>query len=308
MKDPVGLRYFLLSDEEHAVLSLLDGKITYAAVCSEMGRRFAPRALTHGQLQSLLYRFTRLGLVRGGSAPEGASAWRRAAPWLNPLFIKLPGVDPEPFLRRVYPALRWVFHPLALSLCGLLIFVAAVTAATSWGDLVSDLPSIEQLLRGSNLAFLLLALGVSKALHELGHAVACKHFGGECHEIGVAFLLFAPCMYCDTTDTWMVSNRWRRAAVGAAGMGVELVLAAACLLGWRYSQPGFVQLFCLNTVLVCSVSTLIFNANPLMRFDGYYILADVLGVPNLWGLSRHVLSKRLQSALLGVPAAIDPGW
>ena len=149
-------------------------------------------------------------------------------------------------------------------------------------------------------------LGFTKVLHEFGHGLACKRFGGECHEMGVMLLVLTPCLYCNVSDAWMVPSKWRRAAIGAAGMYFELVLAAVCTFLWWLSEPGLLNHLCLNVMFVSSVSTLLFNANPLMRFDGYYILADLLEIPSLRQKSAAVIQRKLGAWLLGLRERPDP--
>ena len=132
-----------------------------------------------------------------------------------------------------------------------------------------------------NVGWLALSVVVAKTLHELGHALACRHFGGECHELGILLLVFLPCLYCNVSDAWMFDSRWRRVAVDVAGMYVELVLAAICTFLWWFSVPGWFNSVCFNLMIVCSLNTLLFNGNPLLRYDGYYLLSDLLEVPNL---------------------------
>jgi len=155
-----------------------------------------------------------------------------------------------------------------------------------------DLPHLHELVSPRNLLWLAVAFAAVKVLHEFGHALACKHFGGECHEMGVMLLLFVPCLYCNVTDSWMLQSRWQRIAVSAAGILVELQLAAAAVIGWWLFQPGLLQTIALNTIVVCSVGTVFFNGNPLLRYDGYFILADLVDVPNLWQESRTALKRR----------------
>ena len=145
-----------------------------------------------------------------------------------------------------------------------------------------------------------------KVLHELGHALACKHFGGEVHELGFMLLVFAPCLYCDVSDAWRLPSKWQRIAVSAAGMIVELVLAAVATIVWWYAQPGVVQLVALNVMIICTVNTLLVNGNPLLRYDGYYILSDLMETPNLWQRSRDVLRRITSGWLFGQPAPDDP--
>jgi putative peptide zinc metalloprotease protein len=142
-------------------------------------------------------------------------------------------------------------------------------------------------------------MALAKGLHEMGHALTCKHFGGACHEIGILLLVFTPCLYCNVSDVWLFPNKWHRIAVSAAGILVEIVLAGACLFLWWLSEPGLANTLFLNMVVVCSVNTLLLNGNPLLRYDGYYVLADLVEVPNLSQQARAVLRRGLERLFLG---------
>ncbi|MCA9268079.1 MAG: biotin/lipoyl-binding protein, partial [Planctomycetales bacterium] len=170
----------------------------------------------------------------------------------------------------------------------------------------AKLPAFDQFFTLDNAMWFALALGVSKVLHEFGHGLTCKHFGGECHEMGVMLLVLTPCLYVNVSDSWMLPNRWHRAAIGAAGMYVELVLASICTFLWWFSEPGLFNYLCLNVMFVSSVSTVLFNANPLLRYDGYYILADILEIPNLRAKASSVMQRKAASWLLGIAEAPDP--
>jgi putative peptide zinc metalloprotease protein len=152
----------------------------------------------------------------------------------------------------------------------------------------------------------MVAMGVTKVIHEFGHGLSCKHFGGECHEMGVMFLVFTPCLYCNVSDSWMLPSKWQRAFIGAAGMYVELVIASIATYVWWFSEPGLLNQLALSTMFVCSVSTVLFNANPLMRYDGYYILSDLTEIPNLRQKASTILSRKLGKWCLGLKEPDDP--
>jgi putative peptide zinc metalloprotease protein len=124
--------------------------------------------------------------------------------------------------------------------------------------------------------------------------------------MGVMLLVFSPCLYANVSDAWTLPNKWHRAAIGAAGMYVELILASLAVFVWWSTKPGLVHYLALNVMFVCSVSTLMFNANPLMRFDGYYILSDLLEIPNLRSKASRVLQAQLGAWLLGLKPQVDP--
>jgi putative peptide zinc metalloprotease protein len=124
--------------------------------------------------------------------------------------------------------------------------------------------------------------------------------------MGVMILVLTPCLYCNVSDSWMLPNKWHRAAIGAAGMYVELVIASICTFIWWFSEPGMLNHLCLSTMFVCSVSTLMFNSNPLLRYDGYYILSDVIEIPNLRQKATDILGRKLGDWCLGLEQPDDP--
>lgn len=146
----------------------------------------------------------------------------------------------------------------------------------------------------------------TKILHEFGHGLSCKHFGGECHELGVMFLVLTPCLYCNVSDSWMLPNKWHRAFIGAAGMYVECCIASVATFVWWFSEPGLLNNVALSTMFVCSVSTVVFNGNPLLRYDGYYILADLMEIPNLRQKATSILNRKLGEWCLGMEQPEDP--
>jgi putative peptide zinc metalloprotease protein len=119
-------------------------------------------------------------------------------------------------------------------------------------------------------------------------------------------LVFAPSLYCDVSDSWRLKSKWQRIAVSAAGMLVEVVIAAVATIVWWHALPGIVQLVAMNVMIVCTVGTVLVNGNPLLRYDGYYILSDLVETPNLWQRSRDVLRGLASKWLLGEPPADDP--
>ena len=183
---------------------------------------------------------------------------------------------------------------------------AALLIGVQFDDFQSKLPSFNAFFAAKNWLLLAAVLGCTKVLHEFGHGLSCKHFGGECHEMGVMLLVLTPCLYCNVSDSWMLPNKWRRAAIGAAGMYVEVVLASLCTWIWWFTEPGLLHYTCLNIMFVSSVSTILFNANPLLRYDGYYICSDLMEVPNLRQKSNQILTRKLSEYCLGMEQPEDP--
>ena len=119
-------------------------------------------------------------------------------------------------------------------------------------------------------------------------------------------LILTPCLYCNVSDSWMVRSKWHRAVIGVAGMYLEIILASICTFLWWFSAPGLLHYLCLDVMFVCSVSTLLFNANPLLRYDGYFILADILEIPNLRQKAGTVVQRKLGKWFLGLTSQDDP--
>ena len=309
IKDPIALRYFQLRDEEYQILKMLDGRVTLEMIRERFERAFAPQRLALVQLQTYLVNLHRQGLVVSDLPNQGPQLLdrdrqsvrrRRWDRWFNILAIRFRGLDPEPFLRWLYPTMRWVFSPWCLLICLLLMLSATTLAAVRIDVIIERLPTMHLFFSRQNIIWMLVALATAKIVHELGHALTCKHFGGECHEIGIMLLAFTPCIYCNVSDAWMIANKWQRIAVSAAGVLVELVLASVGLLLWHFTQPGPLNSLSLNLAVVCSISTLIFNGNPLMRFDGYYIFSDLINIPNLRKQSTTQLKHTLSRFFLGL--------
>src|SRR5262249_36784145 len=158
---------------------------------------------------------------------------------------------------------------------------ALLLVATHFETFREKLPSYHEFFSFKTIIYLWIALGCVKIVHEFGHGLSCRAFGGEVHEIGLLVLCLSPSLYRNGSDAWALPNRWHRIIISAAGIWVELIIAAiATFVWWNTPSQPFVNNLALCVMIVCSVSTVVFNANPLMRYDGYYVLLDWLEIPN----------------------------
>jgi putative peptide zinc metalloprotease protein len=314
VKDPVALTYFQLQEEELAILRMLDGRTSLAEIERAFVARFAPLRLQAEQILAFLNRLHQMGLVIGDARGQDLhlleqyrSRRRRSrlGSFTNVLAIRIGAIDPEAFLQWIAPRLAWMFSFWFLFGCLSMSLSALVLVAVQFDQFQARLPDLQTFLSAGNLLWLALALMVVKVLHELGHALTCKRFGGECHEIGILVLVFTPCLYCNVSDAWLLPGKWPRVAVSAAGVIVEIVLAGLCTFLWWYSEPGLLNSLFLNMVVICSVSTVLFNGNPLLRYDGYYVLSDLLDVPNLGQRSRDLVIRGLCHWGLGIEMPMD---
>lgn len=307
VKDPLALRHFEFTEDEWFLLKQLNGKRTLDEVRENYDRRYAPQEITLPVLQQFYTDAYQSGLIDTDGRGQADSLLQRHRATLKQrvLFspLSLLGMrftlgDAQGMLNLLQPLGRVLFSKGFALLVGLAMLLALALGVGRAGVIAGMLPSFSEFFSASNLWLLGLSWIVVKALHELGHGLACRRFGGECHEFGVQLIVFFPFAYCDVSDVWMLKNKWHRMIVSAAGMYVELIIATGCMVVWYFSEPGLVNSLALNLVILCSINTLLFNGNPLLRFDGYYILSDWLEVPNLHTQAKTALLHPLKSWLL----------
>ncbi len=249
-------------------------------VIDEIGGRFARvaghawKSLNNGSNDPTLWKMA------------AAAGWLRTRVetrnrWFSPLAIRIPLFSIDKLASWLAPRSGWLFSTTAVSLWSLMVISAMLVAASShsqWVAAVSRLPAFLATLHPLSLAVVFVG---TKLVHELSHAVVCRRIGARCADVGVLVLCGVPCPYCDVTDVWRVPSVMSRAAVMLAGIYVELIVASLAIFGWMFSYDPVGQSWLVYLMLVCGVSTLVFNANPLMRYDGYHVLCDVLGSVNL---------------------------
>ncbi len=315
IKDPVGLNYFRFQEEEYSLLNWLDGETSLDELRQRFEQQFAPQKITLEELGRLIGMLHQSGLVIAGVAGQGKQLlkrrWeRKKKEWMaavsNVLAIRFKGIDPERLLNWLYPKVSWFFTKTAATVCLTMLFSALMLVLVQFDTFKAKLPSFHEFFGASNWIWLAAAMAVTKVLHEFGHGLSCKHFGGECHELGVMMLVLTPCLYCNVSDSWMLPNKWHRAFIGAAGMYVEICIASIATFLWWFSAPGLLNNICLSTMFVCSVSTVVFNGNPLLRYDGYYILSDILEIPNLRQKATTILGRKMGAWCLGLEEPDDP--
>ena len=309
VKDPVAMKYFRLREPEYEALQMLKSKQGYQQIKRHLQDKFPDFKIEVRQVQALINSMHSSGLLLS-SAPDQAEPLRKRhnkqlkqkAMGLASSIIamKFPGVDPERFLSWLYPKIRGLFSNFAFVIYFAIIIAAITLVLTNLNEFYSRLPDFSKFFGLNNLLFMGFILILTKSIHELGHGLTCKHYGGECHEIGFMLMVLTPAMYCNTSDSWILPNKWHRIAIGAAGMWVEIVMASIATFVWWYTNPGWLHYFCLNTVFLCSVSTIMFNANPLLRYDGYYMLSDYLEIPNLSQVSKTAMINKLRTWCLGM--------
>lgn len=315
VKDPISLKYYRFEEEEYRILMMLDGKISLDEVKQNFEYLFAPQKISMGELNQLIGMLYRSALLISNATDQGRSLLMRAKEkesarfrqsLTNIMSIRFKGFDPDRLLAWLNPVTKYFFTIPVFAIVLLLWVSASGLLFAQFETFLAKLPSMDEFFASDNWLYLALVLGVTKIIHEFGHGLACKRYGGQCHEMGAMLLVFTPCLYMNVSDSWMLKSKWQRAFIAAAGMYVELILAAIAVFVWWFSHPGIVNQIALNIIFVCSVSTLLFNANPLLRYDGYYILSDIIEIPNLRTKSTKVLQNFLGSVCLGLKRTPDP--
>jgi putative peptide zinc metalloprotease protein len=288
MQDLAGGRFHRFSPAAYFVMGLMDGRRTVQEVWDAALGQLGDDAPTQDETIRLLSQLYSADALQCDVPSDTAELFVRHQRqqrrlWigrlLNPFGWKFPLYDPERLLTRFLPVVQPFVGWSGFLFWSLVVGGGVIAAAVHWTDLSQDV--VDQLLAPRNLVLLWLLFPVIKVLHEFGHAFMTRALGGEVHEMGVTLLVVTPVPYVDASSSSVFPNKWHRIAVGAAGMIVELFLATLALFVWLNAEPGVVRMVAYNTIMIAGISTILFNANPLLRFDGYYMLADFLEMPNL---------------------------
>lgn len=312
VQDQTGGRYHRLTPAAYSLVLEMDGVRTVQSIWEKANVSGSGEACTQNEILDLLVQLHAADLLQTDANPDSAALFERYKKkrratfkqyFLNPMSIKLPLLDPDAFLARGVPYLSWCFGKAGALLWLAVVFPALVLAVQHWTDLTHNLS--EQVLTSSNLVVMFFVFPLVKLLHELGHGFATRIWGGAVHEMGLMFLVFAPVPYVNASASSSFPSKSRRMVVAAAGMLVELFVAALALYVWLLVEPGLVRALAYNIMVVAGVSTLIVNGNPLLRYDGYYILSDLIEIPNLAQRGQKYLTYLVDRHLFGAHD-IDP--
>ena len=312
LQHPFSNQYFRLRPGAYEFVGRLRPDRTVQEVWQECINRFPDDAPGQEAVLQLLAQLYHAHLLHYEKAADSAQLFARyqkrrqrevSSKLLNLMFMRFPLLDPDRFLVRTMP----VVGPL-ISVWGALLWLAVValglkTLADQWPALWVQSQGI---LAPGNLPLLYAGLVLLKTLHEFGHAYFCRRFGCEVHVMGVMLMIFTPIPYVDASSSWGLRSRWKRALVGAAGMIVEVFVASLAALVWSRTGDGAIHSLAYNLMFVASVSTVIFNGNPLLRFDGYYILSDLVEIPNLSQRASKQLRHLWEYYIFGVKGSASP--
>lgn len=332
LQDPATGRVHRFAPAARLVLAAMDGQRSVRELWLIASEKLGDEAPTQDELIQLLGQLHGADLLATDVPPDALELFdrgqrearaKRRRSWVNPMAIRIPLWDPGRFLDRHVAACRALWSRGAGLLWLAVVLPAVLLLPAQWGELTGNLS--DRVLQADNLLLMALIFPLIKALHEMGHATATRAAGGEVHDMGLMMLVLMPVPYVDASAASVLRSRWQRALIGAAGMVVELFIAALAFYAWLLMEPGVARAVCFNVMFIAGISTLIFNGNPLLRYDAYYILADLVELPNLatqsaryWGylLKRYLFrlremespaqtrAERLWFACYGVASAV----
>ena len=327
VQDPANNEFFRLHEAGYRFVGLLDGRRTVSEAWRASLWAIGDEAVTQTEAIGLLGQLFAANLLQADLPPDAEILFRRhrkrkrrrlAAAASGFLAARIALLDPDAMLGALAGVFGWLFSPVGLVLWLVLLAAGGYCAAAGWRELAAETRSLLGAGRlASSVGWAYAAFVGAKIVHELAHGIACKRFGrlsggGEVHAMGVMLLVLVPMPYVDASSAWALRSKLHRAIVGAAGMLAELGLAAGAAIVWLATSgsadPWAVgaHAAALRLMLIASVATVVFNGNPLLRFDGYYILSDVLEIPNLAARSRGYLAWLVKRFAWGLRTTADP--
>lgn len=313
LQDRVAGSHHRLTPATYFVVGLMNGQRDVDRIWHHAVEHLGDDAPTQDDVISLLGQLHSADVLRCDVSPDALELFRRYRNrrklfWKqrvgSPLSVRIPLWDPDRFLRRTLPFVRPLIGWFGAALWLVVVSLACVQAGIHWNELTGNI--VDKALAPGNIVATLLVYPVVKAFHELGHAYLVRKWGGEVHELGVMFLVFMPVPYVDASAASSFRDKKKRMLVGAAGILVEAFLASLALFVWLSVEPGAVRAVAYSVMLIGGISTVLFNGNPLLRFDGYHIFADAIEVPNLGNRANSYLTYLLQKYLLRLRHAQSP--
>lgn len=312
LHDPFTNQYFRLRAKAYEFIARLGMNSTVEETWLWTLDHAPEEAPSQGEIIDLLAQLYHANLIHYRNSADSAKLFERQrkrnlsqakTTLLNLMFARIPLWDPHHLLEFLQPLIRILIGPVGLVAWIAMAVLGLKTAADNFQSLQDQADGI---LSPSNLPLLYLGVILTKVVHEFGHAFAVRRFGGEVHALGVMLMIFTPLPYTDATAAWAFRSKWQRIFVGAAGMVFELFLAAVAILVWANTGEGPVHAVAYNMIFAASVSTVIFNINPLLRYDGYYMLADLVDTPNLQKQAQDQLTYVLERRAFGRLDATTP--
>lgn len=312
LHDPFTNQFYRLPHNAYEFIARLNKNHTVEQIWLELLETMPDKAPGQGEIIDLLAQLYHANLLHYDLAPDSTRLFERYKKRkqnivkmniLNVMFARIPLFDPNNLLKLIHPFIQLLISPLGMALWITVLGIGIKLVIDNFKSLQVQSDGI---LSPSNLFLLYIAIAIVKVIHELGHAFAVRRYGGEVHTIGIMLMLLTPLPYTDATASLSFRNKWQRILVGAAGMIFELFIAAIAVMVWAGTGEGILHSLAYNMIFTASITTLLFNINPLMRYDGYYILCDLLEMPNLQNQSNQQLTYVLEKFAFGKKDCTSP--
>ncbi|PCJ16078.1 MAG: hypothetical protein COB02_17095 [Candidatus Cloacimonadota bacterium] len=312
LHDPFNNKFFRIRPEAYEFVARLDSNKTVEQVWEECLSMFPEECPTQDEVIRLLSQLHYVNLLFYKNRPNSDDIFKRFSDkkqrelgnkLFTFLYFRIPVWDPEVWLQKSKFIINLMFSKLGAIIWFTVLFLGIKSLAENYEALYLQ---TQGLLSPSNLGLLYVSMMGIKFLHELGHAMMTNKFGGAVHTVGIMFLVFTPLPYMDASTSWSFRNKWHRFLVGSAGMIVELFIASLAAIFWANSGNGAVNSIAFNLMVIGSVSSIIFNGNPLTKLDSYYMLSDILEIPNLYERSRLQWYYLIEKYIYGVEQNYSP--
>lgn len=304
LKDPISQKFFRIKEGEYFITQNLDGKTSPDEILHRFTERFN-LALSPDSLNQFIEKIDRLGFLEKEAVEReeervSLRAKKEKNTFKRILFLKLKAFDPDVFITKLFNKAKFVFAQPFLIFMGLTILLASLIAIASWGDISWSIASLTSV---TNLFGIWLTIFWVISLHEFAHALTCKYYGGEVREMGFLLLYFQPCFYSNLSDAWFFSKK-AKIIVSFAGAFFQIFIWALATILWRITdtETGLNQFFFVT--MITSGVIVLFNFNPLIKLDGYYLLSDYLEIPNLRAKTFSYLGAWFKKKILGLPVEI----
>lgn len=313
LQDPVSNRVHRFTPAARFVIAAMNGTRTVQQLWELTNRQLGEAAPTQDEIIRLLGQLHTADLLMSDATPDATESFERGErqerltrqrSYMNPMSIRIHLWDPDALLNRIRPLIDLLWSRWGGLLWLAVVLPALMLLPLQWVELSGNFS--DRLLAADNLLMLWLVFPLIKALHEFGHAAATKRGGGEVHDLGVVMMVLMPIPYVEASASTVFKSKFYRAVVGASGMAVELFIAALAFYLWMLVEPSPLRAVLFNVMVVACVSTLIFNGNPLLRYDAYYILSDLIEIPNLAGRSMRYIGYLIERHAFGVSDAQTP--
>jgi putative peptide zinc metalloprotease protein len=312
VRDPLSNQFARLAPSAYFFACRLRLNRTIEHIWRECLQLYPDDAPTQQEVIQLLAQLTQLNLLSSDLPPDATMSFRRQqktegrelqGKLVNFLFFRTHLVDPSPLLDALLPWFRPVLSRFGLILWSVVILAALKIVVEHWREITDQ---SNGLFAPSNLFLIYVAAIITKFWHELGHGLVCRRFGGEVRSLGLMMLIFTPLPFVDVSSSWAFPRRYQRMLVGGAGMIFEFFLAALATFFWVSTTAGPLNALAYNIMVLSSLTTLLFNINPLLRFDGYYIFSDWAEIPNLGQRSLLQLKYLLEHYVFRIRHSLSP--